>query len=704
MTFRAAFCYIYGIDPESSYASSMTYDESIQFPTVYHTFDADHREVTLEIPDVNPYSWKIRPDIVNPDLVATDFHDSFKRIANGFLQFYVVNPISGINIDLTGPPKMLVSVSGGEDFDLHKWFPCPQVYIARSHALRNESLEDFEKVPRSSTCRSKLPSLLAKATTMQSALSADNAATSSPADLQAGTAVETSGNAVQQSTQKSEARSHVGVSKPESIELGILSSKYFHFDTKALAAGNNKTIASYSLPDTALQGQARLVYQTGRYFRGDLRFLFTLTTGSFSGGACLVAFVPYGAFPELGAPDYNLKFFSSLPHVIIDYASNKPVELFVPYTYFADYFDLDPSSEMPIAGQLIIWQLTFMQPSASEKPTTMNIHSRWENFKTFVPRPIPAALTAVPLRTKPLPTYSRKTTTMQAALNQTVSSDVASTSDEAASRSAVVPFIVDSPNPIRGSFRQIFARPFPYWSGTVELASGGRWAIDLGLLPLQDAPSVNGAAPSLEFLGLENAFQQFSQFFAAFAGDTEFDIIARCDTTGVAMFVVNSLDLRPIGRRVNDYAVLTPATMKPHDFWPARLGDSSGDGPVDTSYTVGGVPTTSTQVPGAIRIGSRQFNQTRYLPANNRVPTFDQNWNKTLLILEAPKNDLTYHVKLEIYASMSPDARFSHFLGVSPFKADYLTGIPPALNSGLRADPNEYSYYPGAYIPTKPDP
>lgn len=692
MTCRIAVSFLYGFSGD---VSTITYTDSMEYPTIYYTFDSSNREVVFKVPDINPWRWKKRVDLVlNPEIPDQEFFD---MTANGKIIVWLVTPISGINIPLNGIPYMYFSMCGGPDFSVRKFEPPPGFTNYTAHP----TFDDMDSVvmieePKIQKITKSLSSVQLSNTRSRTAqphsassivvpIPAEEAkVTSSSASLDAGTSVENGTSNVLATVKKQTVGpAKIVNSTVEPIEIMKIASKYFHLDTLPVTAASGVLFTQYNHPSDTLKAQALLVAETGRYFRGDLRVLVTVTTGSFSGGNLIAAFIPYGVGATAPTP-VTREWITSFPYVLIDLASNKPIEIFIPYSYFLDYFDHAKTGiTLPDMGRLYFFQEDFMSPTTAPKPTVINLQARWENFETFVPKTIPASITsarAALLASRTAIPHSGS----EANVNNMVGQSIPMTSDEMQLTTTTVP-LNHTPIPgSRGSFADQLTRPYPWYSASIELGIGARTLVALPNFPQSYAPP--GADGPSD--GQNAIFNTLSTMYAAFAGDTVFDIVARCDTTGVGMYVASLIGDEETNRP--EAVSLLPLVFASTDPYPSRLTTPPTDGYTTNSM----LPITTSQVPGKMRISTPMYSQTRYVGANDRVAIPSYNVSQTVLCLEAPSHGATdekWTVKLEVYRSLMPGSRFALFIGMPQFNFDV-----------LKTGPTTYVNYPNSKIHITP--
>lgn len=697
ITCRIAISMLYGFEGDET---TLTFAESEQYPTVFYTFDSSNREVTVSMPDINAWRWKKRIDLTDAaPPVETDFQ---AKTSNGKFLVWLVTPLSGINIPLTSNPYLYVTMAGGPDFAVRKFSPPPGLtpYPGNNPGLLKDgsdgdadSVVIIEPPPEPKlSMRSMDQRVFPASKSARPHAAVDGTATmppeesrimSTPSELTAGTAVEATGVNVLASVRKPATAAKPTNSTVEAIEIMKLSSKYFNLATLTVGPASSVLFTSFDHPKDTLKAQALLMAQSGRFYRGNLRILVTVTTGSFSGGNLIAAFIPYGRDALIPSPP-SLSWITSFPYVIIDLASNKPVEIFVPYSYVLDYFDVEKTGfTLPNMGRIYFYQEQLMQPTTSPKPTIVNIQARWEDFETFVPKTIPSTITLareakVQASRSAIP-HSRQGENV----NNMVAVDAPMTSDEMRQTTTTVPLVHTPIANSRGSFADQLTRPYPWYSTSIQLTPGQRVLIRLPSMPSVQTPP--GAATPSD--GQNAIFNTLAGLYAAFAGDTVYDIVARCDTTGVAMWVATAFSDNDIDQL--DAVSLLPLRMEPTDVYPSRVGSAA---PVD-GYTVNSMlPITTCQIPGKMRVSLPMYSQVRYLPANQNIDIPSENYTKGVLCLEAPAAGTSFaswNVKLEVYRSLMPGSRFALFTGMPSFNFDALRTAGPGPT---------YSNYPNSVI------
>jgi len=358
-TFRIAITAAYGY-----FGADLTFDEAKMYPTAFLTFDAKTRRIAVEVPHVNEKRWCFRNDRLPPD-VAPNYNT-----AHGTLYVYAVAPPSGINIEYTSIPEMLIFKGGASDFDVHHYSPDPAMgfYPPVPIPFRDAKPEADDGVPE----EGGLPP--------GATLPAPENEIPRPTDS-AGTVVGGDTVPVQ-----------VAIDNPTKpppqavpIKANKLPQKWFLLGNYDLAV-TTTTIAQYNLPDEVLVGNQRHVASLGVYYRGDTRFRVTPHTGSFASGIGIIAYIPWG----VKLTDLHSVRLTSLNHALFDLSSNQSVEFFVPYSNHTEYYRYkDPNN----TGTVVIGMLTNVSlPVSNPKPVSLQVQVRWENFDTFVPQPAPTCV------------------------------------------------------------------------------------------------------------------------------------------------------------------------------------------------------------------------------------------------------------------------------------------------------------------------
>jgi hypothetical protein len=681
-TVRVAAMLVYGsldIDPET-----LTLAEAEQYPTIFYTFDSSNREFHVTAQDVNPYRWKMRPDLLanNPNVI--DNH-KYSQSSNGRIVLFQVTAVSGISIPLSRAPYLYVIKSGNPDFSVYKFQPPP-------------GLTEFQNNPNPISAFEKIEGKDVRVAIPHSAIEPANLP-SEETRIEAPPIVENAGTAVEnvQTNVLATVRAPPGQSRklPNStvskIELQQVSSKYFQVATLNVGPGESVLMTTLRHPMDTLKAQPLLASKMGRYFRGDLRLLFTVTTGAYSGGNAIAFYIPYGT-PGLNIPTTPTKeWVTSFPYAIIDFASNKPIEMFIPYSYYVDYFDMDDMSFIN-QGMIYIFQQSYISPTTNALPVMLNIQARWENFECSIPRPIPSCVAAgmntriakvekLPKigfrKTEPRVSspHSIRVSTAHATgskdgsvvnSNNLTTTSTSVTSDEMRRQPGTAP-LNNKPIPKsgNGSFASQLNRPYPWFAASLTLASGDRKLYYLPCYPNTYPPN-----NSTSIGDGENGFPDtISRHFAAFAGDTVYDIIIRSDSE-VALFVASFVSSVFDPDHIDDMVAELPLFFKLDDNYPSRVGSA----PVVDSYTVNSMlPFTSCITSGKVKVVIPQYNMTRYLPANNSTPLPIINLSHGILALENVKGGpLPANIKIEIYRSLEKGARYAQFSGMPGYNFDVL--------------------------------
>jgi hypothetical protein len=655
--------------------ATVTFDEAVQSPNVYFTFDSATRSFTIETPDINPIRWKARVDAVT--------NASPLGYINGIAKLWMITLPSGINVPLTVTPKLFVWLCGGSDTVGHKLFPTPSLYYPLSVGDPHLTARTAEK-PKMKTlsARNGLWEMVTGSPAM-TPHSLPGAVTSSPGDLSAGTAVESSSEQAVPSQPTAEAIPAAPHHGPESIEIQKLSMKYFLLDTLTIdGANNNQVIAHYKKPFDFLKKQALLMAKSGVYFRGGVRVLLTPTTGSFSGGLVLAAWLPYGTTGSIATLFINNPTrISALNHVEIDLASNTAIEFYMPFCYYRDYFEVEGDD---ISGELVIFQAHFTKPTTSALPTTLQIQARWEDFETYVPRPIPTCVTEA-MEKRLLEHKPPKHVAMSASpalkphsLNETVSENAPRSLHEQGKRAATVPLKVTKATRETCSFADTFHRPTIKFAVATSLNPGGRGHVSIPLYPAD--VQVDLGDDRFISVGLGNLFDQMKYFYCAFAGDTIFDVIVRADQKGVIPYVFTYItkDSVPEADQISGLIAQLPIPYESTDYWPARYGV---DAPTSANYVVNSeLPLTEFFPNGKVCVRVPFLCQTRYTAANremNADTLLNYQQNNFAILLTYPNTGardtpVDVNVYVEIYARPAPGARLALFRGLPDFKFDDL--------------------------------
>jgi hypothetical protein len=646
-TVRIAVSFLYGEYP----TTDPTYEGSIQFPVEYYTFDSEKRDFTFEVNDIAVFRHKIRYDLVNLGDPLRNLRTSL-----GTLVIWQVTGVSGINIPLTGNVYFNIWKSGASDFNVYKFSPTPNMsYISAPppppFRARVSSFEMGEEQSAVDASMGNLPG----------AELAVLAPSTAAADLEsAGTVLEA---AAPQTEPVLNAKKMIHYTTTEPVEVQKLPAKFISLATYNLdTASSGTALGTYSMPADFNKAQAGLIISTGRYFRGDLRVRFTPTAGAFSAGLVFATFLPYGVYET----DFAIERLSTLPHAEINLVNNKPIDLFIPYTYAYDYFsmpDVAPivSDGLPEYGKIVIWCQRFIKPSTGAKPTTLIAQYRWENLKPYIPFTVPACV-GDPLSYRAiLTTFAQSGGAVSISGNNMAGIDAPTNHLEQNNKVAIAPLAINKVPANHGTFATEFHRPVIYAAQTVTIASNSRAFFNLE--PINQPPGSTYLSNSI--------FDQLKACFASFVGDTQFDIIVRATDTNEIGVSVGSIvsDANPT------IVGLLPQIPLPYgatDLYPGRLGAVAPT----NSYVVGSqLPLTTFQVPGKIRVVLPFLCQTRYAPAStwsSGIPpdTLIQGY---LALWNPTTSPIT--LSIEIWRTPMPGTRLGHFVGLPPVYFDSLRNV-----------------------------
>jgi len=677
-TVRVAVCFLFG---ESSVPH---YSDAIQYPTVYITYDSKKRSQTWEVPDISPYRWKLRDDLL--PWVA----QSYLQKANGTIAIFQVSGVSGINVDLTSAPYFNLWKSGGSDFAVYRFAPTaamskfgvPSTQRKKKGFDADRSLvhvsgpvarmEDSYSLAESDmdATMANLPGeeqqVLATSTTAADALSA-------------GTVMEAATPQTAPALNPAACRTHgIKNSTVESLQISKLPAKFSSLATIALDTGMAGTVVfNKEVPLDFLIAQSALIVSTGRYFRGDLRLRLTINTGAFSGGLIFVYFVPY----NVNLADTNISRITSLPHAELDVATNKPIDFFLPYAYLADYYSAPDIKDgnMPAFGSIVVFVQNFFKPVTTPKPTTLFIQGRWENLQPFIPITVPPCVSNAssarqsmakraikPALKSYKPGYSIAESAMDATVTNMVAADSPTNPAEQRSASAVVPLSTNKVPNVSASFADEFVRPTLYFAKSYTIDTNTSIQIDLNSLY-----EGNGASDGA---GQGNVFDTLKSFFAAYIGDAQYNIILRGGGSTNLSYCVGSLVTSEENMSSTGLTPMVPSPYIPTNgeppYWPARLGTTI---PADSFVIPSELPLTTTQLPGKLEVIVPFMCQTRYAPVQNwgtgaetlvapMIKGFIRIWNPS-----TEKQDIT----VEVWRNPARGTRLSHFTGLIPFYFDY---------------------------------
>jgi hypothetical protein len=677
-TIRLFFCYWYDKAP----STPPSYDVAIEHPGVYVTFDSSTRQITLETPDINAYRWKMRPDLAVEQDSETN-PDPWNLIRNGYLYVYIATPLGGVNIPYTSNPIIQPFYSGGSDLTFHRFEPIPNLsyfwnatakkmenFIERS-VKRRPSVDSSVIVispPKSNPITRRIVS--GRATSgMQTLISptpkqadpVNNQAQDTPTDNVAGTVVENAEPKVEKIADTPGAKVINMLRGPAnspvpSIQLTSLASKWFVYKTYNILPATTIIDEIAHATDT-LRAQAKLIGTTGKYFRGDLRVRVQPTVGAYSAGLGIMAWVPFGEDYGASLSPAQIARLLTLRHVMFDLSSNDPVELYIPYQYPLEYFTM--TNDNNYSGGIIIGMITpFSQPTTAPLKTTITVAMKWENFETFIPKPIPSCVSDS--------VVGHATSATTNVTNLTTQKTSVTASDEH-SRPAVVPLATTKIPKDPSSLMDLMHRITPVSGTVVKLAKGERAFIPLLPYPLAYVDN-DGNANIADF---------FQKFYTMYRGDTDFTVIMSTDTNDVGFCAFSMINQRTSLANPENLVSELPLPFIEGDLFPRRLGSTAAARPSD-SFTVNScLPITSGIMPwnGNIRVPFYPVMRYAVSPhqSENDFPT-GQNITSFLVIYRPDSTDETDAiVRLQIWRRPSTGARFAGFAGMPVAYFDTLT-------------------------------
>lgn len=656
MTVRLAVVQMYGQWP----TGVVPYEDAIQYPTTYITFDSEKREQILENNHVGPYRWLLRPDLMEDDVP-----NKIQRSSLGTILIYQVAALSGINVPLTSTPYINVWFCGGSDFSVNRFSPCPNITVFSSPAEKEKkeapiarSLISQMKGVFVSTAQSGVDASMANLPGSESEALPSSTA---PDIINAGAVLESADPQTDPTTTPFTPEPPENV---ESIEISRLPGKFNVLQTIALDVGSTGTLTTWEHPlDFLRKYQPRLIAATGRYLRTDLRVRVTLTTGSFSGGMGILFWLPYGVNSD--PSQLTLERICTLKHTQINISNNKPQDLFIPYAYFAEYFSIpDMPNKMPNYGRVGLFIQSFMKPTTNAKPTTLTVQYRFENMRPYVPLTIPNFMAG----TYTSVAQSGKGKAAPISVNNMAGLNSSTTQAEMRDKKAVSTLAFKKLPPSLGSFADQFHRPSFYYGGEVDLTAGEKV---LFRLPCINADDAYGVATE------GNLFDLMRRWYAAFHGDTRYDIIVRGSAdNNIGVSIGTMVGDPQISSTTSTYPSVTPAPYGTTDYWPSRVG---GTPPAAGFVVTSELPLTTFMIPGKISVNVPYLAQTRYVQAANWDDSAPQNTilGGFLFFWNAGSTDQKIYV--EIYRNPMPGARLGHFVGMPKFYFDHLRnpGLTP---------------------------
>jgi len=459
---------------------------------------------------------------------------------------------------------------------------------------------------------------------------------------------------------------HESVPLPSEVipmDYSTMAQKMVHLATFTITESSSGFLGKYPHPGSFIGGQVAPLIKAATYFRGDLVVRFSVKGTGWQGGAALAAFVPFAKIADVTPLTYSLRRLSTLPHIIIDYASNTPVTMKIPYRHFLNYMS-DPDLVTPLSpsvplGTLVIAIMSPLQVPVDTAGGTLNLGSvdleiyyAWERFEPIVPSEVVATMLSAAIEGKPdvmdgpVPRtpldrvantiMNRRQVDPEAAgstpvdsASSNVLSDGDSTSILPASfatntsstpglgilspiMSAPMESLLTTPN----SLREIMKRPTPFQMFDISLNANSATYYQLWSNgnPFDKWPSEKVFTP----------YYNFASMFAGYVGDIVLDIVIRDPTSKNVHAWATVVDIVDDSFTPNLYEAL------PIPLSAMKLSNGAKPlaGALNTGFSGGARPTVTLAVPGSTRLVipfrcQNRFATTQIGPvqANSRCPS-----------------------------------------------------------------------------------
>lgn len=343
---RFGFCYSYADNGPAPH-----YEQAVTGPTIIHDFDPDHRELFIEIPYISAHEWLV-PPMRDTDLAIDGGTGEYSSC--GQLRVYLCTAMSSDVTDYTNSPQLHFYISGGRDFESKRAVGFPGL------APFSQFRTDFDTTESEFTTES-----LALHTAQGTTVNAPARALVIPGKR--------------------------NTNKLVPILLDKFAEKPVTIDLLHYTASMQPT-PTYAYPGDLLKAQALYAQSAMRFWSADA-IITAYPQGTGTIGQHLVMYwAPYTTPGQYVDDPINC---TNLDYVIIDLASNQPVQLVIPFRYHREFFTVGSNERY---GYIGIQPLGALQaPSAGTSSVDVEIQVSWRNFKSFVPAEIAESFTAVPL-------------------------------------------------------------------------------------------------------------------------------------------------------------------------------------------------------------------------------------------------------------------------------------------------------------------
>lgn len=328
---RIAICLGYDVYTAPLYANA------IRGPTIFFDFDAENREIKINIPYVNGKSeW-----MSNPLRGTTLQGKCYNKDGIGNVYIFAASKLAGNTSTYAIPPEINYFISGGPDFRVKTCMPPASVHFA----------------PKSGT-----PVLAAAPSTEAQMLSANTGHSSTP----------TRGQITARKTRR------YGAPTPDS--LAGFAAKWDIISTVTITPSTSN-IAAFNFPSDLLTTQSKYSALASTYFTGDLVLRIKPVAAGWVGGQIIVGFIPFEIAANAGSiPAAQL---THSHYVTLDMSSDSSVEMVVPFLSQETYW----YNGCPNSGAIFIKMLNGLQvPAAGVASQDIAIEAAWINFKTYIPR------------------------------------------------------------------------------------------------------------------------------------------------------------------------------------------------------------------------------------------------------------------------------------------------------------------------------
>lgn len=478
--------FAYGI-----YDSSSNFDTDQTGTKVVFDFTPTSREIVVKIDPVSRHQWQV-PYYMDWENRSGGHPGVPTEKSYGTVKAYLATPSSQF-AGFSNSVRANVWIRGGEDFAVRSFQPVAGLSIEagdlqvvpairQAGELHQEESLDIASLPDivrdtvahaiseehcvSATIQPELPMLvpgalehlLANATeVVQGERQSGEAASSDPTKHAEPVAVS------EESTQQTLVQPRIaGVD----YTLKDLATNYYQFSVQAINSGF--TTAAWNFPNDVLKAQALFSQFPITMWRGNARIRVTPISNNWVSGMAILSFIPMSD----GSISYSTQRLSTLPHVLLDFASQTPVTLDVNFQHYLNFFtesDLAGSTLNPM-GILI---LQIVNPpifqSGGQSAFQVRLEIAWRDVEYFVPRPIgsdPVSLAIskrLAIREVRGERQSGTKESQSGDVQQSTVKDTAQSSSSAAAKAAISPLgnsfqWPDEPNQVT-SLRDVLKRP-----------------------------------------------------------------------------------------------------------------------------------------------------------------------------------------------------------------------------------------------------